>query len=320
MTIRWGIIGAADFARRYMGPAIHAAKGTQLAALATFSPDKAAGFRAFCPELTVHDSYEALLGDATIDAVYIPLPNTLHVEWAIKALEAGKHVLCEKPLALRAKDIDPLIDARERTGLVAQEAYMIVHHPQWQKAKALYEEGAIGRLAHVQGMFCYNNPDPENIRNQAGTGGGCIPDIGVYTYGATRWLTGAEPEEITCADLTFENGVDVTARVSARFDGFSAVWMNSMRMHNAQEMVFVGDEGVLRLTAPFNANVFGEARVELHRGAERQAFGFPADNHYVLQVEAFCRTVTEGAPYPWSLEQARATQAMIDAIYEKAAG
>mgnify|MGYP003671116519 FL=1 len=318
-VIRWGILGASKFAREQMGPAIHGARGAQLAALATSSPDKAQGFAAYVPDLRVHDSYDALLADPDIDAVYIPLPNQLHVEWSKRALNAGKHVLCEKPIAMQASDIDDLIALRDKTGLHIAEAYMIVHHPQWQRTRELVQTGAIGTLMHVEGTFAYNNAaDPENVRQKPELGGGGIPDIGVYTYGATRYVTGQEPLAITHADLTFENGVDVVARVAARFDGFSAHWVNSMRMHPIQDMAFIGDQGIVKLTAPFNPQVFGEARVELHQdGLAVRVERFPRDNHYINQVEAFCETVRSGAPYAWPLEQARGTQAVIDAVFAK---
>ena len=320
MSLNWGILGGSAFALAQMAPAIHAAKGARLAALATSSSEKASAFQAYFPDLRIHQSYDDLLEDPGIDAVYIPLPNTLHVEWTMKAMQAGKHVLCEKPIAMKAAEIDALIGMRDQTGLLATEAYMIVHHPQWQRTRALIADGAIGKLVHVQGVFSYNNADqPGNIRNTAETGGGAIPDIGVYTYGSTRFASGEEITAITHADLDYENGVDTLARVEARFKTFSASWVNSMRMHPAQMMTFVGDTGAIRLSAPFNAGVFGEAQVELHRGdkvvtVER----FPGVNQYVLQVEAFGRSVAEGVPFAWSLEDARATQALIDAVYAKA--
>ena len=320
MTLTWGVLGAAKFARDHMAPAIHAASGADFVALATSDVAKADPFLAFCPGLTIYQSYDDLLADGDIDAVYIPLPNHLHVEWTKRALRAGKHVLTEKPIAMKSAEIDDLISLRDQTGLFATEAYMIVHHPQWQRAKALYEDGAIGDLLHVEGFFSYNNAsDSENIRNRAETGGGGIPDIGVYTYGSTRWLTGQEPSEITHADVDFENDVDVLARVSARFQGFSAHWVNSMRMHLCQDMTFVGSDGVIKLSAPFNANVFDQAELTLSRGMTRTVERFPGVDQYRLQVEAFTRHVEEGAPYPWHLEDARGTQAMIDAIFAKIA-
>ena len=313
--VRFGVIGASNFAREHMAPAIHAAKGAELAALATGSAEKVEGFQTFCPSLRVHTDYEALLADDDIDAVYIPLPHTLHIEWAMKAMDAGKHVLVEKPIAMQASAIDPVIAKRNETGLVCAEAYMIVHHPQWHHAKALLEGGEIGTLLHVGAFFTYDNSaDTGNIRNKPETGGGSLPDIGVYTCGSTRWMTGEEPTSIR-SEITRENGVEVTTHMRADFPSFSFTGTTSMRMHPRQEMVFHGTEGVIRLTAPFNANVFGEARVELHRGMDVSVRRFPADNHYVLQVEAFCRSVREGAPYPWTLENAKGTQAMLDMAY-----
>ena len=171
--VNWGVLGASKFAREHMAPAIHAARGARLAALATSDPGKAVPFQDFCPDLRVHATYEALLADPGIEAVYIPLPHTLHVEWTLKALDAGKHVLCEKPIAMQAAEIDRLIEARDRTGLLAAEAYMIVHHPQWQRARQLVQEGAIGRIRHADCAFSYDNSaDPGNIRNRPETGGG----------------------------------------------------------------------------------------------------------------------------------------------------
>jgi len=317
--VRWGILGAANFALHHMGRAIHAAEGAELAALATSSPAKAAPFQAFAPGLRLHDSYDALLADPEIDAVYIPLPNHLHVEWSLKALDAGKHVLCEKPIALEAGQIAPLIEKRDATGLVAAEAYMIVHHPQWQRVRQMLQDGAVGTLRHVGAFFSYMNPDMENIRNRPETGGGGIPDIGVYTYGAARWATGQEPEEITYARVDWHNGVDTTAHVAARFPGFDYAATTSTRLAPRQEVTFHGDEAVLRVETPFNANVFGEARLVLSGpGMETRVERFPGVNHYVLQVQNFCRAVREGAAYPWTLEDARGTQAMIDAVFAKA--
>jgi predicted dehydrogenase len=323
--IRWGILGAAKFAREHMAPAIHMAKGAELAALATSNPAKAAPFLEIAPHMRVHDSYDALLADPEIDAIYIPLPNHLHVEWTLKAIAAGKHVLCEKPMTMRASDFDALIAARDASGLVVTEAYMIVHHPQWRRARELFRDGAIGRLIQVDGVFSYDNSgDPGNIRNIPETGGGCLPDIGVYTCGSTRWVTGEEPEAVA-AEIAWENGVDVTAHVTARFPSFRFQATTSMRMHPRQEMTFHGTDGILRLTAPFNARLFGEARVELHRNSHNGRASasvtterFTKENHYEFQVEAFGRAIRAGEPLGWTLEDARGTQAMLDMAFAAA--
>ncbi len=312
--VRWGILGASKFAREHMGPAIHAARGAELAALATSDPAKADPFRAFCPGIAVHEGYNSLLADGSIDAVYVPLPNHMHVEWSLKALQAGKHVLCEKPMTMVAAEFDDLIAARDKAGKLAAEAYMIVHHPQWQKVRELVQDGAIGRLRHVTGAFSFDNrKDVGNIRNKAETGGGGLRDIGVYVFGSARYVLGAEASDVT-ARIEWESGFDTFADVQARFGDVTYSAYVSIRMHPYQEMCFHGEGGVIRLTAPFNAGVFGEARVEWHKpGLVTEVMRFPADNHYVNQVEAFCASVREGADYPCPLEFSRGTQAMIDA-------
>ncbi|KIC42416.1 oxidoreductase [Ruegeria sp. ANG-R] len=317
--VNWGVLGAAKFARQYMGPAIHAAESARLAGLATSDPTKAEAFTGFCPDLKVYYSYDALLADPDIEAVYIPLPNHLHVEWSLKALDAGKHVLCEKPMAMRAGEFDTLITKRDQTGLLAAEAYMIVHHPQWHLTRRLIADGAIGELVHVSGAFSYDNrADTGNIRNRAETGGGGLRDIGVYVIGGARFATAQEPVSVSGA-IRWENDVDVFTEIRARFPGFTYSAYVSTRMHPHQEMVFHGEGGVIRLTAPFNARVFGEARVELHRpGLEVQVTRFPGDDHYRLQVEAFGRSVREGVAYPCPLEFARGTQEVIDQVFDTA--
>ena len=315
-VIRWGVLGASKFASEQMAPAIHAARDAKLLTLATSDPAKAAPFQAFCPDLKLHESYDALLTDPDVDAVYIPLPNHLHVEWSKKAIAAGKHVLCEKPMTMEASQFDELIALRDQSGLVVAEAYMIVHHPQWQRARALVAEGAIGKLCHVDAVFAYNNAaDTGNIRNRPETGGGSVPDIGVYPYGATRFVSGEEPESVT-ADITRENGVEVTARVTARFPGFNYMGVTSMRMALRQEITFHGDEAFMRVSAPFNAGSYGEARLEIYRGAEAVLIErFPAAAQYVNQVEAFGAAVRGEAAYPCPLEFSKGTQAMIDMVW-----
>ena len=314
--IRWGVLGAANFALNHMAPAIHAARGAELTALATSHPDKAAPFQEFAPGLRVHDSYDALLADPDIDAVYIPLPNHLHVEWVIKALAAGKHVLCEKPIALSDADFDTLIAARDKAGKLAAEAFMIVHHPQFVRARELVQAGAIGRVKHVDATFTYYNDDTGNIRNQADKGGGGLRDIGVYTFGSTRFVTGAEPATVPYANLRMDNGVDVFAQVAAEFPDFTYSATVSMRLFPHQQVTFHCEQGIIRLTCPFNANVFDQAELVLETDTtavttERWA----GVNHYVLQVENFCNSVRTGADYPCPLEFSRGTQKMIDMVF-----
>ncbi len=317
--LRWGILGAGVFVRKHMGPAIHAARGNRLVALATSAHAKAAPFEAFCPGLDVFLDYQALLDWEAIDAVYIPLPNTLHVEWTERALEAGKHVLVEKPVAMTASEIDRLIALRDRTGLLAAEAYMIVHHPQFIRAKEIVASGEIGEVRHVDSVFCYDNSaDPDNIRNRAETGGGGIRDIGVYTYSSIRFLTGAEPLDLT-ARVKHENGVDTWAHVLGEMEGptgrFTWSAMTSMRLPPRQEVVVQGSDGTLTLSAPFNAGGFGVAALHVRDLAGTiRTEQWPRANQYVKQVENFAHSVRTGADYPCPLEFSRGTQEMIDRV------
>jgi predicted dehydrogenase len=319
--VRWGVLGNAKFAREQMAPAIHMAENAELAALGTSKPGQATGWD-FCPGLK-QMTYADLLADPTIDAVYIPLPNHLHVEWTLKAIAAGKHVLTEKPIALQASEIDTLIAARDASGLLVAEAYMIVHHPQWIRARELVQGGAIGKLRHVDAFFSYDNHDQmENIRNRPETGGGGIRDIGVYTYGSARFVTGAEATDISCRMIR-ENGVDVWAELDAILEGplgrATYTAMTSMRLQNRQEVTFHGDKGLLKVAnGPFNANLFAEARIELHHGSTITSERWPAANHYKLQVENFGNSIRTGAAYPCPLEFTRGTQVMIDAAFATA--
>ncbi|MBI4900261.1 MAG: Gfo/Idh/MocA family oxidoreductase [Actinobacteria bacterium] len=312
-----GVMGASSFALAQTARAIHEARGARFAALATSSAAKAEPFQAFAPDIVVHPDYDAMLADPTIEAVYIPLPNHLHVEWTLKALEAGKHVLTEKPIAMTAPEIDTLIAARDRTGLFASEAYMIVHHPQWQRVRTLIDEGTIGSLRHVDVVFSFDLPDVDNIRNRPETGGGSIPDIGVYAYGSARFAARAEPVELT-SRIRREHGVDVWTQVTGTMAGpsgeFSYCALTSTRLYARQEVTFQGDDGLIRVTAPFNAGLVGEAQVQVVQGETTRVERYPGVRQYVLEFENLVATLRTGVAFPWTLEDARGTQAMIDLV------
>ena len=313
--VRWGIIGASKFALEHMGPAIHLAKGADLYAVASRDLNKVAAFKNFCATCLAIPSYEELLQNPNIDAVYIPLPHHLHTEWAIKALNSGKHVLAEKPIAMHNNDFELLLKARDTTGLMASEAYMIVHHPQWQRARQMIGDGAIGNVIHITGGFSYDNSDdPTNIRNQAEMGGGGMRDIGVYIIGAATYVMNQALENIT-AKVRLENGFDVFTSIQGTLGASQYSTYVSTRMHPHQEMSFHGSTGILRLTAPFNPNVFGEARLELHQPAlGLRVERFPGANHYIKQVEAFNDSILTSKPLVWTLEQAQSTQQAIDTV------
>lgn len=317
--INWGILGASNFARNTMGPAINEARRGRLAAIATRgASDKAAPFADLAPGITVHDSYEALLADADVDAIYIPLPNALHVHWSVLAAEAGKAVLCEKPIAMVEEEFDRLIAARDISGHMIAEAYMPVHHPQWVQARDLIQGGELGDIHTVSGSFTYGLFDPSNVRNSADLGGGAIRDIGVYPIGTFRFATGTEPQPVW-VDMIRESGVDASTWVEARAGETRFRFHVAMRTTKRQEMVFEGTAGWMRLPVPFNAEVEGEARLEIKMadGAER-LIRYPKIRQYVNQVEAFNAQLLDGQTFACPLEFSRGTQAVIDAVFAMA--
>lgn len=316
--IRWGILGASNFAQKTMGPAINEARRSRLVALATRSPDKARPFADLAPGLRLHDSYDALLADPEIDAVYIPLPNALHVEWSLKAAAAGKAVLCEKPIGMQEADFDRLIDAREQSGCLIAEAYMPVHHPQWSRIRSLIAQGVIGDLHTVTGCFSYGLHAKGNVRNKADLGGGGLRDVGVYPIGTFRYATGLEPQ-VTSADFIWEDGVDASAWITTRAGETRFSFHTSMRTTRKQEMTFEGTKGSLRATAPFNpgTDFHGSVilRIEGEGDLEETHTHYPGTRQYALQVENFCATLLDGTAYPCPLEFSRGTQAVIDAAF-----
>lgn len=317
--IRWGILGAAKFAREHMGPAIHAAAGAELAVVGSRSLEKTAPFQAFAPGCRAADSYDAVLNDPDIDAIYIPLPHTMHAEYVVRALDAGKHVLAEKPIAMNVGEFDAMIAARNASGLLAAEGYMIAHHPQWARLKHLIADGAIGDVHHVTGIFTYNNSaDMQNIRNKPDMGGGALRDIGVYALGAAQMAMGLPLSDIA-AQIRWEDGFDALAHVQARLGSATYAGMVSTRMHLHQEMSFHGTKGLIKMPAPFNPRVFGEGRIELYQDNHGlRVERFPTAEQYKLQVERFCAAIDTPETYPWQLEDARQTQIAIDTVLQVA--
>ncbi|MCC6919493.1 MAG: Gfo/Idh/MocA family oxidoreductase, partial [Alphaproteobacteria bacterium] len=259
-----------------------------------------------------------MLASDVIDGVYIPLPTSQHVEWTAKAAEAGKHVLVEKPLALDAKDILPLIEIRDRKKVLICEAFMVIYHPQWQKVRELVQGGAIGRLRHVQGAFSYHNVDPANMRNQVALGGGALPDIGVYPTVSTRFVTGKEPVRIQAQVERDENfGTDIYSTVKADFGTFDLSFYCSTQMALRQFVVFHGEKGFIEVHAPFNAGDYDHHRVELHNQTHTEAtvYRFPATRQYRLEAEAFARAAAGESVRVFTLEESVLNQKMIDAIF-----
>lgn len=315
---RWGVLSTAKIARDHVIPAILESENGVLAAIASRDEARARALAQRFGAPHAFGSYDALLASDTVDGVYIPLPTSDHVEWAIKAADAGKHVLVEKPLALRASDIQQVIDARDRNSVVVSEAFMVFYHPQWMKVRELIAAGAIGRLRHVQGAFSYFNRDPGNMRNQPELGGGALLDIGVYPVVTTRIATGTEPLRVRATvERDRDFGTDIYANVTADFGTFDLSFYCSTQMALRQEMVFHGEEGFIQVQAPFNAGDFDHHRIELHdqRRVEAHVFRFPGTRQYRLEVEEFARVASGGDGRVFTLEESVRNQKVIDATF-----
>ena len=316
--LRFGILSTAKIGRELVVPAIQDAENCVVTAIASRDPDRA---RAMADRFSVphaFGSYTEMLASDTIDAVYIPLPTSQHVEWAIKAADAGKHVLCEKPIALKAADILPIIEARDRNRVLISEAFMVTYSPVWRKVRTLLSEGAIGKLRYVQGAFTYFNRDPANMRNVPELGGGGLPDIGVYPTITTRFATGKEPIRVQAnTDRDPDFGTDIYSSVRADFGDFELAFYISTQLAHRQTMVFHGDKGFIEVKSPFNADRYGLEEVELtnQNHSESQHFRFQDARQYRREVEAFSRAALGEKEEVVTLESSVANQKMIDAIY-----
>ena len=314
---RWGVLSTAKIGQGQVIPALVDSENGVLSAIASRDAARARAVADRFGAPHAFGSYEEMLASDVIDGVYIPLPTSQHVEWSIKAAEAGKHVLCEKPIAMQAGEVDRLIEVRDRTGVVISEAFMVTYHPQWLKVRALIAEGAIGTLRHVQGAFTYHLMDGDNMRNRPELGGGGLRDIGVYPTVSTRFATGAEPEKIAARVVySAEFGTDVFASVQADFGAFELSFYCSTQMALRQSMVFHGDMGWIELSGPFNAGHYGFAKVMVNNQGRDEVVThrFQGVRQYKLQAEAFVRAVGgDGAVF--SLEDSRRNQAAIDAMF-----
>lgn len=318
---RWGVLSTAKIGREQLLPAIQDAENGVLTAVASRDVAKARALADRFGALHGFGSYEEMLSSDTIDGVYIPLPTSQHVEWAVKAADAGKHVLVEKPLALDAKDIAEVIAARDRNHVLVCEAFMVVYHPQWKKVRELVQSGAIGRLRHVQGAFAYYNVDASNMRNIPELGGGALPDIGVYPTVSTRFVTGMEPLRIqSTVERDQKFGTDTYSSTKADFGDFHLTFYCSTQMALRQFMVFHGEKGFIEVHAPFNAGDYDHHRIELHNQTHTEAtvFRFPATRQYRLEVETFARAAQGGGDAVFTLEDSVKNQKVIDAIFRAA--
>jgi len=323
--VRWGVLGAANIARRKVIPGMQGGRWCEIAAIASRDLARA---RAAADEAHIAKawgSYEDLLADPEIDAIYNPLPNHLHVPWSIRAAEAGKHVLCEKPIALNAAEVRPLIEARDRTGVKIGEAFMVRTHPQWLRAREIVRAGGIGELRAVVGAFSYFNRDPKNIRNIAEWGGGALMDIGCYPIVTSRFIFGAEPRRVS-ATIERDPDLQIDRLTSAvlEFPTGHAVFTCSTQMSPHQRMQILGTKGRIELEIPFNAPPDRPTRILVDTTGDLFGRGirveeFPICDQYGIQGDLFSRAILDNTEVPTPLEESIANMAVIDAVFRAAA-
>jgi predicted dehydrogenase len=325
--VRWGILSTAAIGRTKVIPGIQRAERCEVVAIA--SRDRALAERV-ASELSIpvaHGSYEALLADPTVDAVYIPLPNHLHAEWAIAAAEAGKHVLCEKPLALTARDAERMIAAAERAGVHLMEAFMYRLHPSWVAVRELVAAGRIGRLVAVHSWFSYFNDDPANIRNIADIGGGALYDIGCYCVNLSRMLFDDEPIRVSAAVRRDPlDGTDILTTGILEFDAGVASFTCSTRAESDQQVHVYGSTGRISVGIPFNIPPDLPTEITLFAGGDppvapkREVFTFPAADPYTVEAERFATAILDGRPTPVDPRDAVVNLRVIERIFAAADG
>ena len=322
--LRWGILSTAKIGLEYVIPAMQRGQLTTVNAIASRDLAKARQAASKLGIPTAYGSYEELLADPEIDAIYNPLPNHLHVPWTAKAAEAGKHVLCEKPLSLTAAEAETLIEVRDRTGVQIAEAFMVNCHPQWQRVRALLDEGRIGELRAISGVYSYFNNDPANVRSKVEWGGGGLMDIGCYLIHTARYSFRQEPRRVVgLIDCDPQLGIDRLASALLDFPGGQAVFTCSTQMIPHQQIQILGTRGCITLEIPINALPDRPARLFIDfsgdlRGAGIATESFPACDQYTLQGDAFAKAVFDGAPVPVPLEDSIRNMAVIEAIFNSA--
>jgi predicted dehydrogenase len=324
--LRIGVLSTADIAIKKVIPGMRRAARVEVAAIASRDGDQA---RAVADRLDIpraHGSYEALLADPDIDAVYIPLPNHLHAEWTIAAARSGKHVLCEKPLALTATDAERMAGACDAAGVRLMEAFMYRHHPSWVAVRDLVESGRIGRLAAVRSWFSYYNDDPVNIRNIKEYGGGALYDIGCYNVNLSRLLFGGEPTRIRASiERDTATGVDVLTSAILDFDEGSATFTCGTRIETDQRVDVYGTTGRISIGIPFNIPPDRPTQVFVTAGGDppvapaTEVIEFPTADPYGVQADVFAAAVLDGTPLPFEADDAVANLRVIEGIFAAAA-
>jgi predicted dehydrogenase len=322
--LRWGVLSSANIGLKKVLPAMQRGEYTSVAAIASRDLTKAKQAADALGIPTAYGSYEELVADPNIDAIYNPLPNQLHVPWSIKAAEAGKHVLCEKPIGLSVAEAEALLNARDRAGVKIGEAFMVRSHPQWLRMRALIDQGCIGQLRAVMGCFSYFNVDPANIRNHLDWGGGALMDIGCYLIQASRYAFGQEPTRVVASiDRDPAMRIDRLTSALMEFEEGHATFACSMQMVPYQRLQFLGTKGRIEIEIPFNAPKDRPTRIFVDSTGDLSGSGitieeFPICDQYTLQGDEFSRAVLNDTEVPVPLEEAIRNMRVIEAIFRSA--
>lgn len=322
--VRWGILSTAKIGTEKVIPAMQRGQYCNVVAIASRDAERAAAAASALNISTAHGSYEALLADAQVDAVYNPLPNHLHVPWSMRALEAGKHVLVEKPIGLSSDEGQQLVDAAARhSHLKVMEAFMYRHHPQWRRTKQIVADGGIGRLCTIQSFFSYYNDDPANIRNQAQIGGGGLADIGCYCISLSRFLFDAEPrrvlgvvehdpamkiDRLASGILDFATGSDIGSG--------TATFTCGTQLVPHQRVNIFGTEGRVEIDIPFNAPPDRPCTMRHQHDGAIEEIELEVCDQYTIQGDLFSKAVLDDGPVPTPIEDAVANMRVIEAVVE----
>ncbi|MEX0660146.1 MAG: Gfo/Idh/MocA family oxidoreductase [Balneolaceae bacterium] len=317
-TIKWGVLSTAKIGRKHLIPALQNCTHGSVQAIASRNSERADDVAGEFNIPVSYGNYEELLADKTIDAVYNPLPNHLHVPWTIKAMEAGKHVLCEKPIALTVNEAE---DFLKKTGefpnLKVMEAFMYRFHPQWKKAKELVEQGEIGDLKSIHSFFSYFNNDPENIRNKPAAGGGSLMDIGCYCISLSRFIFNREPDRVYGEiDIDPDFNVDRKASGILSFGDLTSTFTCSTQMHPYQRVHIFGTEGIIEIEIPFNAPTDRPTTIYLSKKGSKKKIEFQTVDQYELQVDAFNEAILNNTDVPTPLADAINNMKVIDAMFK----
>jgi predicted dehydrogenase len=324
--LRWGVLSTAAIGLKKVIPAMQRGQFTTVVAIASRDLAKAQQAATALKIPTAYGSYEELLADPNIDAIYNPLPNQLHVPWTIKAAEAGKHVLCEKPVSLAVAEAESLLAVRSRTGVKIGEAFMIRSAPQWLRLRELLKQGrVVGDLRSIVGFFSYFNIDPANIRNQVETGGGALMDIGCYLIHASRYAFAQEPTRVVARiDRDPKMHTDRLTSAILDFAAGQSIFTCSTQLVPYQRVHFLGTRGRIEIEIPFNASIDRPTRLFIDDGGDLSGKNittetFSTCDQYTLQGDAFSKAVLENTEVPVPIEDAIKNMAVIAAIVRSAA-